>query len=217
MRSRSVSAPGRSPVGLAMTSTPSSRCARRSGVEARGHEIRGRVAARQTAVERRKPAAQVERFPGTRLPAASCTTDSAWPRVASNASAAPDAAPARRACAERLHARRRSATRSGIRASSASSAAAANSWLCEKIAAERAAGEQRRAPGFAPAAPRLRRDDQVRGAGHLARARSDARRAAAPSGSRRSAPAGREFTKSASRACTRLRFGARSARAGRRA
>ena len=47
-----------------MSSTPSSRCVAAFGVEARGHEVGGGVAARQTAIERREPAAQVERFPG---------------------------------------------------------------------------------------------------------------------------------------------------------
>ena len=35
-----------------------------SGVEARGHQVGGGVAPRQSAIERREPAAQVERFPG---------------------------------------------------------------------------------------------------------------------------------------------------------
>ena len=64
MRSRSLSAPGQIAGGIRDEQHAELALLAPFGVESRGHQVGGCVAPRQSAVERRKPAAQVERFPG---------------------------------------------------------------------------------------------------------------------------------------------------------
>ena len=71
-----------------------------------------------------------------RLPAASCTTDNAWPRVASSARASAGCSVSAPSFAPSAFTRARLSDSLWNSRSSASSDCAANSWLCEKIAAE---------------------------------------------------------------------------------
>ena len=140
---------------------------------ARGPRLRSAATGRQSSAGN-----QPRRFSashGMRLLAASCTTETAWPRVASSAAAsdgcnvsAPSFVPSvftRAAVSESLWNSR----------VSRSSACAANSWLCEKIAADVPPVSSDARQVSRGRVARFRRDDQMRGARHAARRGGDRR------------------------------------------